>query len=164
MRLSNFTSWFFLKYNRNLLLSSGRPMFWINLDSNTLGSAALTPQEETKIKKIEDATEAARNKLRNHHIYGVSLKFFRDFFGFYRKFPGLVPGPDSKPRNSRNREKNLRDSPATKIPRDSKSQHFGTRIPHSLETFPVSRVSMGRWSRLVPRSNLLFLSRIVFGL
>ena len=56
----------------------------------------MTPQEETKIKKIEDATEAARNKLRNHHIYGVSLKFFRDFFGFYRKFPGLVPGPGLK--------------------------------------------------------------------
>ena len=87
MRLSNFTSWFFLKYNRNLLLSSGRPMFWINLDSNTLGSAALTPQEETKIKKIEDATEAARNKLWNHHIYGLSLKFLK-FFWFFT--PNLV--------------------------------------------------------------------------
>ena len=55
--------------------------YYINLDSNTLGSAALTPQEEIKIKKIEDATESARNELRNHHIYGVSLIFFRDFSG-----------------------------------------------------------------------------------
>ena len=55
----------------------------MGVDSNTLGSAALTPQEARKIKKIEDATEAARNRLRNHHIYGVSLKFSRDFFWFY---------------------------------------------------------------------------------
>ena len=53
------------------------------LDSNILESAALTPQEATKIKKIEDATESARNKLRKHHIYSVSLIFFKDFFGFY---------------------------------------------------------------------------------
>ena len=55
----------------------------MGVDSNTLGSAALTPQEARKIKKIEEATESARNKLRNHHIYSVSLKFFRDFSGFY---------------------------------------------------------------------------------
>ena len=54
----------------------------MGVDSNTLGSAALTPQEARKIKKIEDATESARNKLRNHHIYSVSLKFFRDFSVF----------------------------------------------------------------------------------
>jgi len=43
----------------------------MGVDSNTLGSAALTPQEARKIKKIEDATESARNKLRNHHIYSL---------------------------------------------------------------------------------------------
>ena len=61
----------------------------MGVDSNTLGSAALTPQEARKIKKIEDATEAARNKLRNHHIYGVSLKIFNDFSFFYIKIYAL---------------------------------------------------------------------------
>ena len=59
----------------------------MGVDSNTLGSAALTPHEEIKIKKIEDATEAARNKLWNHHIYGLSLKFLK-FFWFFT--PNLV--------------------------------------------------------------------------
>ena len=52
--------------------------------------------------------------------------------------PGICrdPGPgnprdwdrdrDSKPRESRERDKNLRDSRATKILRDNKSRHFGT--------------------------------------
>ena len=63
----------------------------MGVDSNTLGSAALTPQEARKIKKIEDATEAARNKLRNHHIYGVSLKFFKYFWFFTPTLVSLKP-------------------------------------------------------------------------
>ena len=70
---------------------------------------------------------------------------------------------DKHLRDSRDRDKHLRDSPAAKIPRDNKSRHFGTRIPISSGTVPLSRDSTGHKSRLVPQSNLLFLSRIVFG-
>ena len=90
--------------------------------------------------------------------------------GIWRN-PGLGPANtrnwdrdrDSEPRDSRNREKHLRDSPAAKIPRDNKSRNFGTRIPLSPGTVPLSRDSTGNKSRLVPRSIYLFLSRIVFG-
>ena len=53
---------------------------------------------------------------------------------------------DSKPRDSRDWDKNLRDSPATKIQRDYKSRHFGTKIPLSPGTVPLSRDSTGRKS------------------
>ena len=36
---------------------------------------------------------------------------------------------DSKPQDSRDRDKNLRDSPAAKIPQGNESRHLGTRIP-----------------------------------
>ena len=53
-------------------------------------------------------------------------------------------GPDTKPRDSRERDKNLRDGPATKITRDNKSRHFGTRIPLSPGTVPLSLDSIWR--------------------
>ena len=61
---------------------------------------------------------------------------------------------NSKPRDSRDRHKNLRDSPATKIPRNNKSRHFGMRVPLRPETVPLSRDSMGRKSLIVPGFNL----------
>ena len=74
----------------------------------------------------------------------------------------LGPGPanpwgwnrnrDSKPRDSRDWDKNLRDGPSTKIPRDKKSRHFGTRISVSPGTVPLSRYSMWRKSRSFPQA------------
>ena len=53
--------------------------------------------------------------------------------------PGTMSGSRSRPgnphdrdRDSKPRDKNLRDYPATKIPRDNNSRYFGTRIPLSL--------------------------------
>ena len=54
---------------------------------------------------------------------------------------------DSKPRDSRDRNKNLQDSPGPKIPRDKKFRHFGTIISVSPGTVPLSRDSMWRKSR-----------------
>ena len=53
---------------------------------------------------------------------------------------------DSKPRDSRDWDKNLQDSPGTEIPQDNKSRYFGTKIPLSPGTVPLSRVSTGRKS------------------
>ena len=50
---------------------------------------------------------------------------------------------DSEPRDSRDRDKHLRDSPASKIPRKNKSRHFGTGIPLSPGTVPLSQDSTG---------------------
>ena len=62
---------------------------------------------------------------------------------------------DSKPRDSRDRDKNQGDSPDTKIPRDNESRHFGTRIPLSAGTVPLSRDSTRR-IRFCHWTNFLF--------
>ena len=56
---------------------------------------------------------------------------------------------DSKPRDSRDRDKNLCDNPGSKISRDNKARHFGTRFLVSSGTVPVSWDSMGPESRSV---------------
>ena len=54
---------------------------------------------------------------------------------------------DLKPRDSRDRTKNLQDSPGPKIPRDKKFRHFGTIISVSPGKVPLSQDSMWRTSR-----------------
>ena len=59
--------------------------------------------------------------------------------------PGICRDPSPGPANPRgwDRDKNLQDSPVAKIPRDNKSQNFGTRIPPSPGTVPLFRDSTG---------------------
>ena len=76
--------------------------------------------------------------------------------------PGILrdpgPGPanprdwdrDSISRNSRDRDKNLRDSPATKIPRDNESRHSGQEsrsVPGRSRCPGILRDANLAWSR-----------------